>query len=431
LEPVLEVLDNAAPADLHAAAWTVCTGKQWYFGHGSTAGDWSRFWKLDLDADPTFVALWEHLRPRCEALAGGPLRVIRQYANGHTYGLGGQPHTDDERAGCFTLVYYPNPEWKDGWDGETVFHDRAGEIFFAVRPRPNRALFFDSRIPHAGRAPSRICPALRVTVAFKLELTDTSIPPGTSAQVTEISRDGAQRVYNIRVPSNLVEHAVRAHLENLAETVRLPGFRAGKVPWEVIEQRYGAQARLEVLNRLTAEAIDRLLPKGSVSSTVELKGGAAVGDLEAHVMATHLPDLPAIDFSQITLTRLTGPEAVEGQLRNHLKAQVLDRLASAYRFPLLQVQVERELSVIRKAAQSQVEMPAEPQAQADIIKGFRTIAERRLRLGMVIAEMARRHQLRSKVGPELEDMVIDYFVKQARIEERPATTEELRELSRT
>src|SRR5580658_2185308 len=167
-EPVLEVIDKLVPAELHAAAWAICSGNRWYFGHGSHPSDWSRFWKMDLDGDATFNAIWEHIRPRCEALAGAPLKVIRQYANGHTYGLGGQPHLDDHVPGSYTLLYYPNPEWKDGWDGETVYYDQAGEIAVAVRPRPNRGVFFDSRILHAGRAPSRLCPALRVTVAYKL-----------------------------------------------------------------------------------------------------------------------------------------------------------------------------------------------------------------------------------------------------------------------
>ncbi|HWB99753.1 MAG TPA: 2OG-Fe(II) oxygenase, partial [Bryobacteraceae bacterium] len=196
-EPLLEVLEDLAPPDLHAAAWAACAGKGWYFGHGSNENDWSRFWKLDLDGDSVFDAIWQHVRPRCEALAGTPLRVIRQYANGHTYGLGGYPHLDDERPGTFTLLYYPNLQWQDGWDGETVFYDQSGEIALSVRIRPNRGIFFDSRILHTGRAPSRICPALRVTVAYKLEAVGSASAPQArpDAEVQEISRDGATRVY--------------------------------------------------------------------------------------------------------------------------------------------------------------------------------------------------------------------------------------------
>ena len=122
-EPLIEVLDDLVPADLRASAWAKSTGNVWRFGHGSVDHGGSRFWKWDLDGDRIFDAIWEHARPHCENLAGSPLRVIRQYANGHTYGLGGDPHADDSRPGTFTFLYYPNPEWQEGGEGETVFFD--------------------------------------------------------------------------------------------------------------------------------------------------------------------------------------------------------------------------------------------------------------------------------------------------------------------
>jgi len=39
-----------------------------------------------------------------------PLTVLRQYANGHTYGQGGLLHHDDKRPDTYTLLYYPMPE---------------------------------------------------------------------------------------------------------------------------------------------------------------------------------------------------------------------------------------------------------------------------------------------------------------------------------
>lgn len=50
-----------------------------------------------------------------------------------------------------------------------MFVDQNGEVLSAVKPRPNRAVFFDSRILHYGKAPGRGFPGLRVTIAFKVE----------------------------------------------------------------------------------------------------------------------------------------------------------------------------------------------------------------------------------------------------------------------
>jgi hypothetical protein len=411
--------------------------------------DGSTFWKMDLEADAAFDAIWEHARPRCEALAGTSLRVRRQYANGHTYGLGGRPHRDD---GSFTLLYYPNPEWKDGWDGETVFYDRSGEISHAVRPRPNRCVFFDAGTLHAGRAPSRACPALRVTVAYKLERGSSSSSvklvkpaaveprenlPAGNVEINRISADGGKHVYAIRVPAALVDQAVDERLAKLSGTVSLPGFRPGNIPAGVLKDRYGAQARTDTLNRFAAEALERALPKGSLASAVELMGGAESGDLELHVTAIHLPDLPTVDFAGMALEQLTADAATlrsagltqeqAGELfRGYLKAQVLDRLDSTYRFAVLPSLVEREFSQIWKAAQSQTEIPADAKAHASI--ELRAIAERRFRLGWVVAEMARRNGIHAAEGAELEDKVIDHFVAQARVQERAVSEQELREM---
>jgi hypothetical protein len=168
--PFLRLIPQLAPKDLHAQIWQACQEKRWYFGHVSaddTAG--MPFWKMDLEDVAPVTRLWQLAKAGCEKETGRKLRVARQYANGHTYGLGGQPHYDDTRPGCFTLLYYPMPEWRAEWEGETLFYDARGEVFAGVKPAPNRGVLFDSRVPHSGRAPSRTCAALRVTIAFKLE----------------------------------------------------------------------------------------------------------------------------------------------------------------------------------------------------------------------------------------------------------------------
>ena len=166
----IRILKDLAPPELHQAAWKE-TGlsARWYFGHSSGPEGEIPFWKMDLDDNPVLQRLWEHAKPRCEEHIGQPLRVLRQYANGHTYGQGGAVHRDDFVAGTHTLIYYPMLEWHEDWAGETVYQDENGEVIAAIRPAPNRAVLFDSTIPHAGRAPHRSFGGLRVTIAFKLK----------------------------------------------------------------------------------------------------------------------------------------------------------------------------------------------------------------------------------------------------------------------
>lgn len=173
---LFRIIEKLAPGDLHQAVWTACMEKRWYFGNQSNTGDDGAlpFWKMDLDGVPAVDQLWQHSRAACEAIAGHPLRIVRVYANGHTYGLGGQPHVDDPRDGTVTLLYYPMLAWRPEWEGETLWFDGGGNVIAGVAPAPNRAVLFDSRLLHAGRAPSRYCGGLRVTIAYKLE----AAPPG-------------------------------------------------------------------------------------------------------------------------------------------------------------------------------------------------------------------------------------------------------------
>lgn len=107
--------------------------------------------------------LWLHLKS--DALAGHSL--VRCYANAHTYGIDGYPHTDSNTPGNYTTICYINPVWKPEWAGETVFFNEMGDIAHAVLPKPGRMVQFDGRILHAARGLSRICPAMRVTLMFK------------------------------------------------------------------------------------------------------------------------------------------------------------------------------------------------------------------------------------------------------------------------
>jgi 2OG-Fe(II) oxygenase superfamily len=167
-QAIIHVLDDLVAPALCERVVQVVQRDRWYFGHSSVGGGEPGFWKMELGGDQDVDALWVAARPRCEALAGRTLRVIRQYANGHTFGLGGRTHVDDTASDHYTLLYYPMASWEPAWGGETVFHRSNGEIVLAVLPKPNRAVFFDARIPHEGRAPSRDYGGLRVTLAFKL-----------------------------------------------------------------------------------------------------------------------------------------------------------------------------------------------------------------------------------------------------------------------
>ena len=448
---------------------------RWRFGHGSVEGGAARFWRMELSSDPAFLEIWENARARCEALSGVPLRVTQLYANGHTYGMGGSLHRDDGRPGAYTLLYYPNPEWQEEWDGQTLFYDEAGEIALSVRIRPNRAVYFDSRVWHRGTAPSRLCTGLRVSVAYKLEMksagsarsllvlrpvapivepatpveppapatvqpvAEAPLPasidaPASAGTLQEVGREGAGRTYSAQVAEFMVQQAIDARLAHLSQSVRLPGFRPGHIPQAVLLERYGAEARHAALKQLAARVIERELPIGSVAGACELVSGQDSGAMEIRIFTTYLPDLPDPDFSASPFERLTAIDPTPAEatfLQNSLKQQVLDRLDTAYPLPLFAGIVDREFSVLWKAAESQSAVPTSAADRTAFEERLRTIAARRIRLGVVVTEFARRYGIRAANSSELEDRTIDRLIANASVTERALPVDELQELMQT
>ncbi len=90
-------------------------------------------------------------------------------------------------------------------------------------------------------------------------------------QVSVESTGALERRMRVDVPEVQIEGEIKKRLQSLTKTVRIDGFRQGKVPAKVVQQRYGKQVRLEVLGEIMrktyAEALDaeQLTPAGEPS----------------------------------------------------------------------------------------------------------------------------------------------------------------------
>ncbi|MGM3174982.1 trigger factor [Dickeya lacustris] len=69
-------------------------------------------------------------------------------------------------------------------------------------------------------------------------------------QVSVETTQGLGRRVTITVAADSIENAVKSELVNVAKKVRIDGFRKGKVPAKIVEQRYGASVRQDVLGDL-------------------------------------------------------------------------------------------------------------------------------------------------------------------------------------
>ena len=78
-------------------------------------------------------------------------------------------------------------------------------------------------------------------------------------QVTETLSEGLKRAYTVVVPAADLESKRAARLANLTKTLTLPGFRPGKIPPNIVKQRYGTAVGAEVLEESVNEATQQVL----------------------------------------------------------------------------------------------------------------------------------------------------------------------------
>ncbi len=144
-------------------------------------------------------------------------------------------------------------------------------------------------------------------------------------QVTETLSDGLRRAYTVVVPAADIESRRMARLTEVGKTLRLPGFRPGKVPLPVVRQRYGSAVIAEVLEASVNEATQQVISERGLRPAMQPKvnvtspelAASDPHDLSFDVELEILPEIAIPDFSTIELTRLkaeVAPEAVDKAL---------------------------------------------------------------------------------------------------------------------
>lgn len=84
-------------------------------------------------------------------------------------------------------------------------------------------------------------------------------------QVSVETTQGLGRRVTITIAADSIETAVKSELVNVAKKVRIDGFRKGKVPMNVVAQRYGASVRQDVLGELMSRNfIDAIIKEKSI-----------------------------------------------------------------------------------------------------------------------------------------------------------------------
>lgn len=131
-------------------------------------------------------------------------------------------------------------------------------------------------------------------------------------QTVETLNEGLKRAYTLTITAKDIDSKVDAEVKRVAPQVRMPGFRPGKVPANLVRKMHGEALAQDALNSSIQDGVQKLIAdkklRPAIQPSVELGEGYAPGkDAEVKVALEVLPDVPAPSIDGLKLERLTVP----------------------------------------------------------------------------------------------------------------------------
>ncbi|CAM5587936.1 trigger factor [Rhodanobacter lindaniclasticus] len=126
-------------------------------------------------------------------------------------------------------------------------------------------------------------------------------------QVSVENVGSLERKLTVKFPAERFETQVSARIAEMGRTVRLKGFRPGKVPVTVIRQRFGEQVRGEVLSDLIGstlrEAVEQEKLQPIANPAINTTGRPENGEIAYTATFEIMPEFPAVDVSALEVHR--------------------------------------------------------------------------------------------------------------------------------
>ncbi|HSQ99004.1 MAG TPA: trigger factor [Sphingomicrobium sp.] len=147
-------------------------------------------------------------------------------------------------------------------------------------------------------------------------------------KTVETQNEGLKRAFMLTIPAQDIEARVDEEVKRIAPQVRMPGFRPGKVPPNLIRKMHGEALQRDALQGAVQDGVQQLLDEQKVRPAlqpqVELDDQYEPGkDAEVYVSLEALPDVPPAQVDGLKLERLTvePDESVVDQQIEQLASQ--------------------------------------------------------------------------------------------------------------
>ncbi len=119
-----------------------------------------------------------------------------------------------------------------------------------------------------------------------------------------------ERKMTLTLPVNVIQSEVDSRLKRLARTVKMDGFRPGKVPLSVVAQRYGYSVQYEVMNDKVGEVFSQAANEAKLrvagQPRITEKEGAPEGELAFDAVFEVFPEVKIADLAAAEVERVTA-----------------------------------------------------------------------------------------------------------------------------
>ena len=119
-----------------------------------------------------------------------------------------------------------------------------------------------------------------------------------------------ERKITLTLPVNAIQSEVDSRLKKLARTVKMDGFRPGKVPMNVVAQRYGYSVHYEVLNDKVSEAFSSAANEAKLrvagQPRITEKEGSPAGEVAFDAVFEVFPEVKIGDLAGVAVEKLSA-----------------------------------------------------------------------------------------------------------------------------
>ena len=126
--------------------------------------------------------------------------------------------------------------------------------------------------------------------------------------IEEIKNEDLEIHWKVKIDSKDVESKYKEELQSIGAKVKMPGFRSGKVPLNIIESKYGSSLYSEVSGKIIGDKIEKFLSEKNIKPSSEpdvtdIKNELGK-DIEFLLKVEYLPEISIPDFKKIKIEQL-------------------------------------------------------------------------------------------------------------------------------